>query len=155
VSAERRVLVCHLTQVSQEEQTTSRTASIEPASPILTDEDAAEDFCYLETTGRVTGRKRRVELWFGADQTRTKVYFLAGGGERTHWLRNIAANASVRLRIGGRTHEARGALIAGTADEPIARRTLAAKYQRWREGKPLSSWARESVPVALDLAPNR
>jgi F420H(2)-dependent quinone reductase len=103
----------------------------------------------------VTGRKHRVELWFGADPTRTKVFFLAGGGERTHWVRNIAVNPSVRVRIAGRTHEARGALIAGTADESIARRTLATKYQRWREGKPLSSWARESVPVAVDLATSR
>jgi deazaflavin-dependent oxidoreductase (nitroreductase family) len=146
------VLVCHLTRVSQEEQATSRTAGTKPAAPVLTDDEAGEDFCYLETTGRVTGKKRRVELWFGADPTRTKVYFLAGGGERTHWVRNIAAKADVRVRIGGRTHKARGALIAGTADEPIARRTLAAKYQRWREGRPLSSWARESVPVALNLA---
>jgi deazaflavin-dependent oxidoreductase (nitroreductase family) len=126
-----------------------------PASGSLSDDEAAEDFCYLETTGRVTGKKRRVELWFGADPTRTKVFFLAGGGERTHWVRNIAANPNVRVRLAGRTHDARGALIAGTADESMARRTLAAKYQGWRDGKPLSSWARESVPVALDLAATR
>jgi deazaflavin-dependent oxidoreductase (nitroreductase family) len=122
---------------------------------VITLEEAGEDFCYLETTGRVSGKKRRVELWFGANPDGTKVYFLAGGGERTHWVRNISANPAVRVRIGGRSHDGRGALIAGAADESLARRTLATKYQRWREGKPLSSWARESVPVAVDLATSR
>jgi deazaflavin-dependent oxidoreductase (nitroreductase family) len=118
---------------------------------LLSVEDAGEDVCYLETVGRVSGRKRLVELWFGADVEQDRVYFLAGGGERTHWVRNIAAHPAVRVRIAGRTHEGRGALIAGEDDEPVARRLLAAKYQRWREGRPLSRWARESVPVAVEL----
>jgi deazaflavin-dependent oxidoreductase (nitroreductase family) len=124
----------------------------EPGSQLLAAEDAEEDVCYLETVGRVSGQKRIVELWFGAEPQRAKVYFLAGGGERTHWVRNIAANPRVRVRIAGRTHDGRGALITGTDDEAVARQLLAAKYQSWREGRPLSRWARESVPVGVDLA---
>ena len=33
----------------------------------------------------------------------------------------------------------------------IARRLLAAKYEDWREGRRLSAWARESLPVRVDL----
>ena len=117
----------------------------------LTDDDAGQDFCYLETIGRVSGKKRVVELWFGAEPERGRVYFLAGGGEQTHWVHNIDAQPQVRVRIAGRTHAGVGSRIAGTHDEPVARRLLAAKYQRWREGKPLSSWARTSLPVAVDL----
>jgi deazaflavin-dependent oxidoreductase (nitroreductase family) len=122
------------------------------ATATLTERDAEEDFCYLETIGRVSGHRRVVELWFGAQPERARVYFLAGGGERTHWVRNIAANPQVRVRIGGRTRAGTGGLIAGTDDEPAARRLLAAKYQGWRDGRPRSAWARESVPVAVDLS---
>jgi deazaflavin-dependent oxidoreductase (nitroreductase family) len=121
------------------------------AAATLSEREAAEDFCYLETIGRVSGRKRVVELWFGAQPERARVYFLAGGGERTHWVRNIGANPQVHVRIRGRTRAGTGRLIAGTDDEPLARRLLAAKYQGWREGRPLSAWARESVAVAVDL----
>jgi hypothetical protein len=39
-----------------------------------------------------------------------------------------------------------------TLDEHLACRLLAAKDQAWREGRPLSAWARDSLPVAVDLA---
>ena len=32
-----------------------------------------------------------------------------------------------------------------------ARRLLAAKYQGWKEGKPMSGWATTALPVAIDL----
>ena len=31
----------------------------------------------------------------------------------------------------------------------VARRLLAAKYQGWTDGKPLSSWAAGSLPVEI------
>ncbi len=37
------------------------------------------------------------------------------------------------------------------AEDALARRLLAAKYQGWSEGRSLSAWARESLPVAIDL----
>ena len=30
---------------------------------------------------------------------------------------------------------------------------MAAKYQGWREGRPLSTWAREALCMAIDLVP--
>jgi hypothetical protein len=37
------------------------------------------------------------------------------------------------------------------ADDGLARRLLATKYQGWQEGRALSAWACESLPVAIDL----
>jgi hypothetical protein len=37
------------------------------------------------------------------------------------------------------------------ADDALARELLAAKYQGWRAGAPLSGWARTALPVAVDL----
>jgi deazaflavin-dependent oxidoreductase (nitroreductase family) len=119
--------------------------------PILSQEHADEPYCYLETVGRVTGKRHTVELWFATDPGRRAVFILAGGGEATHWVRNIDRRAAVRLRVGGRTLEGSGRRIAGSARETVARRSLAAKYQGWREGRPLSRWAATSLPIAIDL----
>src|SRR5947209_6898671 len=48
---------------------------------------ADEQYCYLTTTGRVTGRPHRIEIWFGIDQD--TLYMLSGGGERSDWLKAV------------------------------------------------------------------
>jgi deazaflavin-dependent oxidoreductase (nitroreductase family) len=120
-------------------------------SPILSSAEADEPYCYLETVGRVTGKRHTVELWFAADPDRRAVFILAGGGEATHWVRNIDHHPDVRLRVGGRTLEGSGQRIAGSEHETLARQSLAVKYQGWREGRPLSRWAATSLPIAVDL----
>ena len=42
---------------------------------------ADEEFCYLTTTGRRTGRPHTIEIWFAVD--RGVVYMMAGGRERS------------------------------------------------------------------------
>ena len=118
------------------------------ASEILA-EHADDAVCHLQTIGRSSGRPRTIEIWFATDGER--VYLLSGGRERAHWVRNLASDPRVRLRIGGRTVEGRARVIEGTDSEPVARRLLAAKYQRWREGQPLSGWAAGSLPVEIEL----
>lgn len=36
-------------------------------------------------------------------------------------------------------------------EDQRVRRLLAAKYQDWREGRPLSGWARTALPVAIEV----
>ncbi|MEU2613866.1 hypothetical protein ABZ570_20105 [Micromonospora sp. NPDC007271] len=43
--------------------------------------------------------------------------------------------------------------VTDPAKDALARRLLAAKYQGWREGGPLSDWAATSLVVALDPPP--
>ena len=110
---------------------------------------AADSVCHLQTTGRVSGRPRTIEIWFAVEGTR--VYLLSGGRETAHWVRNLVAHPAVRLRIGGRTLEGTARTIEGEGGDQTVRRLLAAKYQRWREGEPLSSWAAGSLPVEIEL----
>lgn len=110
---------------------------------------AEDGVCHLQTTGRVTGRPRTIEIWFALDDTR--LYLLAGGRDGAHWVRNLRANPAVRVRIGGRTLHGHAREIEGDAAEPLARRLLAAKYQGWREGDRLSAWASGSLPVEIEL----
>lgn len=105
--------------------------------------------CYLQATGRTSGRARTIEIWFATDGTR--LFLLAGGRERAHWVRNLRADPNVRVRLGGQTLEGRARELEGHPAEPLARRLLAAKYQGWSEGQPLSAWAAGSLPVEIEL----
>jgi len=122
----------------------------------LTPELAGRSVCELETIGRRTGQPRRTEIWFAAEPGRERIYLLSGGRDQAHWVRNIRVDPRVRVRLGERWFDGVAAEIEGGPDDGLARRLLAAKYQGWIDGALLSSWARESLPVAVDLrAPPR
>jgi deazaflavin-dependent oxidoreductase (nitroreductase family) len=110
---------------------------------------ASREVCDLRTIGRTTGQPRDIEIWFAGDGDR--VYLLSGGRDAAHWVRNLQANPDVWLLLAGRTFRGLARVIEGEPDDPRARRLLAAKYQGWHEGRPLSAWARTSLPVAIDL----
>jgi len=129
--------------------TSEDSAHSKDLSSLLSDlED--EEYCYLTTTGRVSGRPHEIEIWFGTrDGT---LYLLSGGGEQSDWVKNLRARPSVTVRI--RKHTLQG-VARGVPDgqqDALARRLLAAKYQGWSENDPLSDWARTALPVAIDLS---
>jgi len=107
------------------------------------------DFCYLTTVGRKSGLARTIEIWFGME--RDTVYLLSGGGEDAHWVQNLRADSRVRVKLGRNTYLGTGRLISAKEEDAKARRLLAAKYEEWAPGRRLSSWARRSLPVAVDL----
>ena len=110
---------------------------------------STQSYCYLTTTGRVTGKPHEIEIWFGMEGE--TIYLLSGGGEKSDWVKNMRVQPQVKVRIAKRhfTGQARFALDA--EEESRARRLLAGKYQGWREGRKLSEWARTAVPVAIEL----
>jgi deazaflavin-dependent oxidoreductase (nitroreductase family) len=111
---------------------------------------AVESFCYLTTKGRKTGRPHTIEIWFGLrDAT---LYVLSGGGDRSDWVKNIQAEPIVDVRIRDRSVPGAARVVEDGEEEMAARRLLAAKYQGWREGARMSSWARTALPVAVDLS---
>ena len=113
---------------------------------------ARTQYCYLETTGRVSGQPHTVEMWFAPGADGTTIYCLSGGGERSDWVKNLRATPALRVRIAGRTFPAQGRVVLGEAEEPAARRALATKYYGWREGPLPNEWSRQALPVAIRLA---
>ena len=107
------------------------------------------DFCYLTTVGRKSGLARTIEIWFGME--RDTVYLLSGGGEEAHWVQNLQADHRVSVKLGRNTYLGTGRLISDKQEDAKARRLLAAKYEEWVPGRRLSSWARNSLPIAVDL----
>ena len=120
------------------------------ANPTLEDL-AGLPFCYVTTRGRRTGRPHTIEIWFGLrDGT---VYLLSGGGDRSDWVRNLKVDPSVEVRLGEATYSAKARVVTDSDEDAMARRLLAAKYQGWTEGRPLSGWATSALPIALEVAP--
>jgi len=112
---------------------------------------ARQSVCDLETIGRRTGLPRQTEIWFAADPDRDRIYVLAGGRHSAHWVRNIAVTRQVRVRIGDREFTGEAREIEGTPDELTARHLVGGKSGYWREGEALDGWARDSLPIAIDL----
>jgi deazaflavin-dependent oxidoreductase (nitroreductase family) len=109
-----------------------------------------QPYVWLTTVGRRTGESRTVELWFLL--AGTTVYFLAGGGEEAGWVRNSAAQPEVRVRLGGAVYRGRARTPErGSDEDQRVRRGIAAKYEGWTDGRPLSRWASTSYCLAVDL----
>ena len=108
---------------------------------------ATEDFCYLTTTGRVTGRPHTIEIWFAIDDE--TLYMLSGGRENSDWVRNILRTPEVTVRIAGEHFEGRGRVVNNAEEDELARMLLVDKYER-NPGS-LSNWRRRALPVAVDL----
>jgi deazaflavin-dependent oxidoreductase (nitroreductase family) len=117
------------------------------------DDQGGRPYCYLTTTGRVSGRPHTIEIWF-ALQDRT-LYLLSGGGDRSDWVRNLLRHPEVSVRLGRRDAArlpGRARLVEpGSDEDELARRLVAGKYQPGYGGD-LSSWRRSALPVAVDLA---
>jgi deazaflavin-dependent oxidoreductase (nitroreductase family) len=121
----------------------------EKREPGLPADLAGEEYCYLTTTGRVSGRPHEIEIWFGL-HGRT-LYLLSGGGERSDWVKNLRAQPAVSVRIAQHNFAATARLVSEAGEDRLARELLANKYDQWEEDQSLGEWARTALPVALDL----
>lgn len=110
---------------------------------------AAEDYCYLTTTGRTSGEPRTIEIWFALEGG--TLYMLAGSGESAHWVRNIRKQPAVAVRIRDETFAGVGRVLATGDEDALARRLLFEKYTPRYAGD-LVGWSRTALPVAVDFA---
>lgn len=108
---------------------------------------ADESFCYLTTTGRRRGGLHTIEIWFAVD--RGVVYLMAGGRDRSDWVRNLMAQPAVDLRIGTHEWDARARMVEPDTDEDERVRPLLRDKYADRDDD-LVSWARTALPVAIE-----
>jgi deazaflavin-dependent oxidoreductase (nitroreductase family) len=109
---------------------------------------AEEQYCYLTTRGRVSGRPRRIEIWFALDGL--TLYMLSGGRDRSDWVRNLRATPEVTVELGSRRFAGRARIVEDRVEDERARTLVHAKYAR-SYGGDLSRWRRTALPVAVDL----
>ncbi len=109
---------------------------------------ADADYCYLTTTGRVTGRPHTIEIWFALDGP--TLYMLSGGGASADWVKNLLRAPEVAVRIAEVTWAGRGRVVERAEEDALARRIVVAKYQPRYTGD-LTDWGITALPVAVDL----
>lgn len=107
------------------------------------------EFCYLTTTGRVSGLPREIEIWFGVNGP--TLYMLSGDRKRSNWLRNFQLYPDVTVRISGALFNGAARVIDEQTDEAsMVRRLIFDKYQPIHEGD-LTDPVRTALPVAIDI----
>ena len=91
-----------------------------------------EQFCYLTTTGRVTGRPHQID------------------SDISDWVENLRRAPEVIVRIAEATFDGHARVVEDGAEDELARSLLIEKYER-NPGS-LSNWRNTALPVAVDLA---
>ncbi len=110
---------------------------------------AKEEYCYLTTRGRKTGKPHEIEIWFGANGN--SIYLLSGGMDKSDWVRNLLKEPNVTVRIAKQTFKAIARLVTDKDEESQAREIVADKYkERERDGS-LSEWARTALVVGFNM----
>jgi deazaflavin-dependent oxidoreductase (nitroreductase family) len=107
------------------------------------------DYCYLTTTGRVTGRPHTIEIWFAAyGQT---LYLLSGNKEQADWVKNFKKTPDVTVRLDRAHFAGHARVVTDKKEAALARKLVFTKYQP-RDNDDLTSWRRTALPVAIDLS---
>jgi deazaflavin-dependent oxidoreductase (nitroreductase family) len=105
------------------------------------------DYCYLTTTGRVSGEPREIEIWFGLRGD--TIYMLSGGGDRSDWVRNLKKDPSVSVRLGERTFAGTARIVSEAGEEELARPLVHGKYASGPDH--MAGWRDGALVVAVDL----
>lgn len=107
------------------------------------------DYCYLTTTGRVTGRPHTIEIWFALNGQ--ALYLLSGGKEKADWVKNLKKTPSVTVRFNRSHFTGQARIVVDKKEAALARKLVFTKYQP-RYDEDLTSWRRTALPVAIDLS---
>ena len=108
-----------------------------------------EKLAYLTTVGRKTGKTHTVELWFS---TAGGSIFLSHEGERTDWMKNIARNGNVRIRIGKLNFEAKASVLRDVANNELGKKSLYEKYYGPASKEVIDDWFELSQIIELKPA---
>lgn len=110
-----------------------------------------DPYCYLTTTGRVSGRPHEIEIWFAL--VGSTVYMMNGGSKydagKSDWVRNLRKTPAVKLRIREQTYDATARIVTDAAEDAMVRRLLVEKYAT--PEKPLTEWGESALPVAIEI----
>jgi deazaflavin-dependent oxidoreductase (nitroreductase family) len=107
-----------------------------------------EEYCYLTTTGRMSGKPHEIEIWFAIEGS---TLYLLSGNHKSDWVRNLRVQPAVTVHIAKHTFVGLARIMHDEKEDLLARYRIAEKYQEWNEDKSLSEWARTALPVAIDL----
>jgi deazaflavin-dependent oxidoreductase (nitroreductase family) len=113
------------------------------------DDVKGEQYIYLTTKGRKTGRSYTKELWFAYSDG--KVY-LSHEGSRTDWMKNLENNPNVEFKIGSKKFRAVGKLTReGDSSREKGKIALYEKYHGKASKEVIDDWF--SLSTVVELVP--
>lgn len=104
-----------------------------------------QEYLYLTTRGRKTGRRRRIEIWF--TQRGRSYYLVAEHGLRAHWVQNLLVEPRVRWRVGTATFVGRARVVRAETAPSLVRDIQARSKEKYGWG--------DGLVVELDPGPLR
>lgn len=95
------------------------------------------EYLYLTTLGRITGEPREIEIWFV--ESKGNFYILAEHFHDAQWVKNIARNPRVRVRLGDQQFEATARVLDSERDRAtwLTAQQLAREKYGWGDGLPV------------------
>jgi deazaflavin-dependent oxidoreductase (nitroreductase family) len=92
-----------------------------------------EQYLYLSTRGRKTGRAREIEIWF---TRHAGCFYVIAEYDTSHWIQNVRTHSEVQVRVGGQSFEARARVLSEKNDGDLLRtvQELSRKKYGWGEG---------------------
>ena len=92
-----------------------------------------EQYLYLTTRGRKSGKPREIEIWFTHRDGR---FYVIAEYKTSNWVQNVRAHAEVEVRVAGRKFPARARILSPEQDAELNRavQELSRKKYGWGEG---------------------
>ena len=108
--------------------------------------------CDITTIGRRSGRPHRIEIWFAVEASR--LYLISGNGPGADWFRNLGAEPSVTVELGGEVRRGQARVVTDADERRRLGEVLGAKYPAW-QGDPTigltrAAWCFDVPLVAID-----
>lgn len=105
----------------------------------------------LTTTGRKTGKPRRVTIWITTDGQH--VYIRSGGGLERDWPKNLLATGDATLRVGGANVPVRARHVTDPDEARMSSDLVRKKYhaptKQSKPGEPLT----KAEQAVFELSP--
>jgi deazaflavin-dependent oxidoreductase (nitroreductase family) len=112
------------------------------ARPAAGDE---QEFVYLTTRGRKTGRPREIEIWF--TRRGRSYYLVAEHGLRAQWVQNLLVEPRVKWRVGMAKLTGRARVVRAETAPALVRDIQARSKSKYGWG--------DGLVVELDPGPSR
>ena len=104
-----------------------------------------QEYLYLTTRGRKTGRAHQIEIWF--TRRGRRYYLVAEHGLRAHWVQNLLVEPRVRWRVGTANLGGRARVVRAETAPALVRDIQARSKSKYGWG--------DGLVVELDPGPRR
>ena len=104
-----------------------------------------QEFLYLTTRGRKSGRPRQIEIWF--TRRGRSYYLVAEDGLRAQWVQNLLVEPRVRWRVGLSNLSGRARVVRAETAPALVRDIQARSSRKYGWG--------DGLVVELDPGPRR